>query len=190
MSSPRRAAGFTLIEILVVIGLMALLAGIFLPVLGGMLPFEIRSAARVLSSELGYASQRAVATGQTHRWVVDLGAQRFRLEYLHAEPPPQVEEFPTHADLLDLRPPRATREFRPVGTTHGNWRTLDQGGVWIDAVHIGDEEHEDDVVGVGFAPDGSADPAELLLEDEAGYRFRLRIVAFTGEVRVEEEPGA
>jgi prepilin-type N-terminal cleavage/methylation domain-containing protein len=183
-------AGFTLIEILIVLALMTLLAGIFLPGIGGVLPFEIRSASRVLSAELGYASQRAVATGEPHRWVVDLDAQRFRLEYLHEEPPPEAAELPTHAELLDLRPPRAAREFRPIEEKVGEWRRLDQSDVRIARVQIGDEEHDSGVVAVGFAPDGGSDPAEIRLEDGGGYRFRLRLIAFTGEVRVEEEPGA
>ena len=67
--------GLTLIEILVVVFLIAIFVRLFLPPLGGILPYEMRNASRELSAELQYASQRAITTGETHRWVVDLDEQ-------------------------------------------------------------------------------------------------------------------
>ena len=189
MTGLRRSSGFTLLEILIVISLMALFAGLYVGGLGAMLPFEIRSASRALAGDLGYASQRAVTSGELHRWVVDLDEQAFRLEELHRETP-DTAALPTHAELLDLAPPIEVTEFRPVENSYGNWRRLDEGAVWIDRVRVGDVDVGQGVIGIRFAPDGGADPAELFLEDDGGRRFALRILAFTGEIRVEELPDA
>ncbi len=186
----RRAAGFTLLEILLVISLMALFAGVYLGGIGAVLPFEIRSASRTLAGDLGYASQRAAMAGDLHRWVVDLDAQVFRLERLVREPRDFGAELATHSDLLDLAPPIEVSEFRPVENRYGDWRRLKGAGVWIARVRVGDDEVEEGVIGIRFAPDGGADPAKLLLEDDGGRRFAVRVLAFTSEIRVDELPDA
>jgi general secretion pathway protein H len=72
MTPGRRAAGFTLIELLAVVLIIGLIAGIALPNLslgGGRVAF---GEAQRLASVFGYARQRALATGQPHRVVIDL----------------------------------------------------------------------------------------------------------------------
>jgi type II secretion system protein H len=187
-----RDDGFTLFELLIVVAVMGLVAAIYLRGLtAGALPFEIRTAARVLAAELEYAGQRAIATGAPHRWVVDLDRQRFRLERELETPPPDPTEA-THAGLLDLTPPRPTREIVPVANRAGEWRRLDQDpdSVWIESARGAEDEEKAGEVAIAFSPDGGADPAQLELEDAYGRRMLLRVIAFTGEVRVEEPEGA
>ena len=64
--------------------------------------------------------------------------------------------------------------------------TIVRGSVWIDEVRVRDQDAAHGVIGISFAADGGADPAELMLRDDGGRRVRLRILPFTGEVRVEE----
>jgi hypothetical protein len=173
-----------------VISLMALIAGVYLGGFTSVLPYEIRTATRVLGAELEYASQRAVTTGELHRFVIDLDAQQFRLERLLVHEVTASPEEATHADLLDLRPPRPEREFAPVDNRYGEWRWLDEANVRVQAVQLADRAVESGAVGVLFASDGGADPAEILLEDAAGRRMLLRVIAFSGEVRAEELPDA
>lgn len=189
MAAARRHSGFTLFEILIVVGLMALFAGVYLQGLQGVLPFEIRAASRAVSGDLEYASQRAITSGELHRWVIDLDEQSFRIESLHEEPA-VASELPTHAELLDASAPRPLREFRPIENRHGEWRWLDEGGVWIEEVRVGSSGSRHGLTGILFAADGGADPAEVLLQDESGRRFLVRVLAFTGEIRVEELPDA
>jgi prepilin-type N-terminal cleavage/methylation domain-containing protein len=184
----RVSSGFTLLELLIVVLLMAVLGGVFIPNLGGSFAFRIRDAARELAGELEYTQQSAIATGQTHRWQVNLDDQTFRTERLHetwTEPEP---ELPTHSELLDLTPPRPSREFTPTSGGSGKWRRLQAPEVWIDEIRLGDERFQSDSAGITFAPDGGADPAEIWIVDENGLELRLRIVAFTGEIRIEEVP--
>ena len=181
-----RSAGFTLIELLIVVTLIALLAGVFLPSPGGALPFRIRNASRVVAAELEYTAQRAVATGRAHRWAVDLDRQAFRVEQLLEMSIVEVDELPTHSDLLDLAPPRAASEYAPVENNSGKWRYLDDPEVRVDEIRFGNEDIREGETAIAFAPDGGADAAEIWLLDESGLERRIRIVAFTGEVRSEE----
>ncbi len=186
MNGSRRSLGFTLVELLIVIALIAMLAGLLLPSAGGALGLRVRNASRVISAELEHTSQRAIATGIAHRWLVDLDAQRYRTERLLESPPEEPEGLPTHSELLDLAPPRASSEYTPLEDGSGRWRKLDDPEVRIDEIRIGDFEHRDSEVGVTFAPDGGADPAEIWLLDETGVEQRIRVLAFTGEIKSEE----
>ncbi len=186
MNSSDTSRGFTLIELLVAIGLMALLTAVFMPQLGGIFRFELKGASRALAAELEYTGQRAIATGTVHYWVLDLDTQSFRIERMRDTPPPPPSELPTHAELLDLRAPVRSFELVPVENRTGEWRSIEQGGVWIDRVRVGDEEFRAGTVSIAFGADGGADPAELILADEGERKLRIVIVPFTGEVRVEE----
>jgi hypothetical protein len=144
----------------------------------------------VLGAELEYASQRAVTTGELHRLVFDLDAQQFRLEQLLSHPAAKSPEEATHADLLDTKPPRPEREFVPVDDAFGEWRALDETSVRLAVVQVADQSFESGAVAVMFASDGGADPAQILLQDEAGRRMLLRVIAFSGTVSSEELPDA
>ncbi len=189
MRAARSAWGFTFLELLLVVALVALFYGLYLGGISAVLPMEMRTASRVVASELEYASQRAITTGTLHRWSVDLEQQAFRLEQLEVRLPPPQEDA-THAELLDLAPPRGEREFVPLAAKQGEWRVLDESGVTFESVQVADQLVTAGVIGVLFAPDGGADPAAVVLRDGAGRRTALRLIAFTGEVVVEELPDA
>jgi general secretion pathway protein H len=71
--------GFTLLELLVVLAVVSLLAGVTLPYLrfGGV---DARTAAQDLSAELALARSRAMATRRPANLVIDAGARRFGLD--------------------------------------------------------------------------------------------------------------
>ena len=88
--------------------------------------------------------------------------------------------------LLDLSPPSSLREYAPVENRSGEWRWLDDTDVAIDEVLIGDDSYAEGQAAVAFSPDGGADPAEVWLRDAAGREMRARVVAFTGEIHLED----
>jgi general secretion pathway protein H len=74
-------AGFTLIEMLVVLALMALIAGIAIPILGpGVSTAELKSSARKVAAGLRMAREDAVATRTDTRLVLDLEHRTFQIE--------------------------------------------------------------------------------------------------------------
>jgi prepilin-type N-terminal cleavage/methylation domain-containing protein len=179
--------GFTLLELLIVIFLIVLITGVFATSIGGGFGVHLRNSARSLAAELEYVSQRAVTTGRTQRFVVDLDRQVFRVE-MAAPPPPEPDPtLPEHAEGLSLAPPIDAHEFVPVDARIGEWRALDDAAdVAIREVRLGDQVRHDGAVAIGFSIDGSTDPAEIWLRDGHGYDVRVRLVAFTGEIRIEE----
>ncbi|MFI5316942.1 MAG: Tfp pilus assembly protein FimT/FimU [Myxococcota bacterium] len=184
----RRAdAGFTLLELLVVIFLIVLITGVFATSIGGGFGVHLRNSSRSLAAELEYVSQRAVTTGRTQRVVVDLDHQVYRAEMQLPPPPEPDETLPTHAEGLSLAPPIDTQEFVPVDASIGEWHALDDAeDVAIRLVKLGDESRNAGAVAIGFSSDGSSDPAEIWLRDGHGYDARIRLIAFTGEIRIEE----
>ena len=186
--TPRRAeAGFTLLELLVVLLLIVLVTGVFTTTLGGGFGVHIRNAGRTLAAELEYVSQRAVTTGKTQRVVIDLDQQVYRVEELPLPLDEAAGELPEHAENLDLAPPLTQLAFAPVEGRIGDWRALDDADeVRLREVRLADEAKQDGVIAIGFAPDGACDPAEIWLRDDGGYDLRVRLVAFTGEIRIEE----
>jgi prepilin-type N-terminal cleavage/methylation domain-containing protein len=184
----RTDAGFTLLEILIVVMLIALISGVFATTLGGGFGVHLRNAGRALSAELEYVGQRAVTTGRPQRFVIDLNEQVFRVEEL--PPPPETEgpgALPEHAERLSLAPPLETREFVPVDGRLGEWRALDdEDEVLLREVRLADEAKTEGAVAIGFSPDGGSDPAEIWLRDDGDYDLRIRLVPWSGEIRVEE----
>jgi len=182
--------GFTLLELLVVIFLIVLITGAFATNISGGFGVHMRNSARELAAELEYVGQRAVTTGHVQRFVIDLDHQVFRVEM---EKPPLDQDpnaaLPDHAESLSLAPPLEMHEFVPIEDRLGEWRSLpDAEDVAIRAVKLGDQVAQDGVVAVGFSIDGSTDPAEIWLRDGHGYDVGVRLVAFTGEIHIEEPP--
>ena len=177
--------GFSLIEMLVVIFLVGIIGTALAVNLGGRGSGALRASARVLAAELQFASETAVASGETHRLLIDLEGQRFRLEKLVVRDP-ERKRLGSNSSLIDLTPPAQEREYVPSDLSRGDWQRLDDDEVQIAAVRIGEVELTRDPAGIAFAPDGSADPGEITLSDDEN-EARLRILAFTSEVELVEE---
>jgi general secretion pathway protein H len=83
-----RASGVSLLELLVVLAILALAAGMVLPTFGNGVPTsELRSAARQLAAGLRVARSEAVAQKRETFLTVDLEGRRFKIDR-------QVREYP------------------------------------------------------------------------------------------------
>lgn len=77
----RRARGFTLLELLVVMVILAAVVGLVVPRFGAALPgVELKGAARDVASALRYARGRAIATRSDIAVVFDVDAATYRIE--------------------------------------------------------------------------------------------------------------
>ena len=76
-----RCGGVTMLELLVVLSIMAALAGLVLPMLGsGVSNGELKAATRQLAAGLRLARSEAVATRNETRVVLDLERRAFRID--------------------------------------------------------------------------------------------------------------
>ncbi len=177
----RHPAGFTLLEILVVMALVAVVAAVMATRIGNSSTVVLRASGRVVESELEFAAQRAMATGRAQRWVVDLDGQRFRIEE-HAEP----RDAPGPIDgPIDLAPPLPDASYGPIEhDRYGRWHELDEITIGIDEVIIAGESQMSGEVGIAFSPDGGADPATIWLLDPDSRELDIEVTGFTGEIRV------
>jgi general secretion pathway protein H len=91
----RLAHGFTLLEILIVLGLMAIVAGFVIPMFGGPVSTtELRGSARQLAAGLRLARSEAVAERRETFLVVDVGGKRFKVDR-----DPQEHALPSRVEL-------------------------------------------------------------------------------------------
>ena len=83
----RQAAGFSLIELLIVIALMAVLAGLVLPSSNPGIHDQLRSAARIMATDLAYGRSLAVANNSSYRFTFDPANNRYLLEHIGKDGP-------------------------------------------------------------------------------------------------------
>jgi general secretion pathway protein H len=77
---PRLDAGFTLIEIIVVLAIVGLIMGLGVNALRSLARSDLRGAATHLSGAMRFLFDRASTTGKTHRLVLDLEGGRYWAE--------------------------------------------------------------------------------------------------------------
>jgi prepilin-type N-terminal cleavage/methylation domain-containing protein len=77
----RQSAGFSLIELLLVIAVLAILAGLVLPRSNPSLYDQLRAAAQVLRTDLAYARSLAVTNNSSYRITFDATGNRYVLEH-------------------------------------------------------------------------------------------------------------
>ena len=130
--APRRAiSGVTLLELLIVLAIMAILAAVVLPLLGGsgVSTAELKSAARQVAAGLRVARSEALATRQETRVVLDLEQRTFRIDrdaHVHTLPKPiDVKLFTAQSDLVNERV--GAIRFFPDGGSNGGRVTVAAG---------------------------------------------------------------
>lgn len=64
----RAAAGFTLVELIVVIVILGIAAAIVVPMASSASGMQLRAAANMVAADLEYAKSLAIGTGQKHSW--------------------------------------------------------------------------------------------------------------------------
>ena len=190
MRSPRRHAGFTLIEMMAVVAIFALLAGFVAPNLGLLSSRRLQQQAEQISAQLELARQRAVVTGVPHRLAIDLEGGSFWLEWFVTQAEATGEsETPPVLDLrgataIPMAPPRAaTREFRPLPGMFGRANQL-EASVLFHGVQTPEGIVDRGEAFVVFERDGTASPTEIVLGDDDGHALALEVLPLAEAVRI------
>ncbi|MDX1434393.1 MAG: GspH/FimT family protein [Gammaproteobacteria bacterium] len=126
----RRSPGFTLVELLAVLLILALVAAAVIPSIGRSSAVEVRGAARTLVSGLRRARSHALTQLRAADFAVDVERREFRLP---GEPEPRT--LPERIDLtlftarsrLESESSGAIRFF-PDGSSTGGRITVSGGG--------------------------------------------------------------
>ena len=176
--SPRRAvraAGFTLIEILVVVVIMGIASAAILPHIGNSDDSKAISAARAILADVMYAQNQAITWRRTHYVRFTPDAERY--EVLQSIAPDSLITHP-----IDLTPFVMT--FGPAGR-----ETMRD--VTIETVDLdGKTTLAFDELGVPLAYDPlTASTAPLtagsIVVKCKAYQFTLTIEPFSGEIRIQ-----
>lgn len=75
-----RRGGFTLVEILVVVVILAIAAMMAIPMMSSASSVQLRSAANMIAADLEYAKSMAISTGQNFSVVFDEAAESYSIE--------------------------------------------------------------------------------------------------------------
>ena len=166
--------GFTLIEIMVVIVVIALVSALVIPNLGGSVGgLRIESAARQLAGLMDYCYQSATSTGRVHALLFNDEARAY---VVLAEPKadPALPE--------DVGEPK----LEPVALPGFVEREL-KVGIRLSSVRLFETDLAQDASGgirLLFFPDGSAEFARLTLVDESENQRIIVLDGMTGAARV------
>ena len=166
MTAARRARGFTLVELVMVVAIVMLAASAVVVNLDAVLPqARIESSARELSATLASARASSIAQGLPYRLEYDLdrGNPRFRVAL----------PFQAGGGI-------ATDDEQRVYT---DWKPLPE-GVRIDEVTIGTRVHRDGICRVVFQPNGNTiEHVVKIVRDTPPGTFHLVIQGLTGFVQ-------
>ena len=126
----QRLHGLSLLELLIVLALMAILAGITLPMFGpGVSTSALRGAARQVASGLRSARSEAVAQRRETFLVIDVAGKRFKIDQEageHKLPDGiSIKLFTAQNDLVDANV--GAIRFFPDGGSNGGRVTLAAG---------------------------------------------------------------
>jgi len=208
-----RQEAFTLLEILAVVAIFALIAGIAMPNFSALHSRNLKQQAQRLVSQLELARQRSIVTGVPHRFYIDLDGSAYRIEWLATEAmlnglddpggtgsgdpfsslPASAGETTEFGDFgappIDLSAPsEEAAEYHPIAGMAGRFVFLDESiafaGVETDGGWVDDGE-----TWIRFERDGSADPTTISIEHQSGGAVTLEVLPLADRIRVDYEAG-
>jgi len=178
----RTRLGFTLLEILLVVLVVAVVAGAFVPMaIESVEGARMRSALRDTVAVNKYARARAVLDRAPTAVLYHADVGELQLVRL-----PARRAF-TATDLTETPPPRLGGEPE-IGSTSASLelirtRSLPNGMRILD---VEGAAREEDTFFVVYTPSGMTDPHTVRLEDNRGDRSSVIVNGITGDIRLDD----
>jgi type II secretion system protein H len=188
--SGRDEWAFTLLELIAVVLIIGLVAGLAVPNLGLLGEQRLRDEAQRLAAELELARQRSVMTGIRHRLVLDLDESLYWTEWEVPEEEPAAPAAAGSDRPPSLSPPeRAESAFAPRPDPSGRgWRLDDD--VVFDGVEIDSGVVERGRLSLAFESDGTTEAIRIVLARPDGRALVLQVRPLAEAVRiVDDETG-
>jgi prepilin-type N-terminal cleavage/methylation domain-containing protein len=184
-----RRRGFTLIEILAVVFILALVAAFVVPDFGGLQARALRAEAEELGAQLELLRQRAIVTGVPHRLWMQLDEAEYRLEWQQpgADDGAPEEFDPSGNSPISLEAPRTGGlEYAPVPGNFGRLQIIKH-PFYFQGLETPDGWITRGEASVEFARDGTATYTEIYLEDPSGHRVALDVHPLDERVRLRDD---
>ncbi|MHB1036967.1 MAG: pilus assembly FimT family protein [Pirellulales bacterium] len=83
----RQSDGFSLLELLIVVAIMGIVAGLLLPSMSPSIHDQLEAAAQLVATDLAYGRSLAVANNSPYRFTFNLAQNRYILEHNEAAKP-------------------------------------------------------------------------------------------------------
>jgi general secretion pathway protein H len=164
--TPRCAAGFTLLELAVVLFIMGLVMLIAMPYFGGFQSSQLKSEARRLASRTNYLYEEAGAQKVMLRLVFDIDRNRYTVE--------RLDPFATQ--------PHFAPDTGPAGQPVNLPASVRLRDVWVE----GAGGFRRGAISTQFYPSGVADAALIHLADSDGAVITLAINPFNGRAAIAQ----
>ena len=158
-------AGFTLTELLVVIGIISIIGAIGTPTFLTQLPdYRLNGAARTVSSTLQFAKMSAASTGKQYRleFLLDTSPQRYQIQ--------QGNAFRGSDSWLTIQNPY---DIPPQ--------------VWIDHATDYRGTHYTGTSIIAFNPTGTSSSGGVYLANSSGKHRSVKVSSSTGRIRIAAE---
>jgi len=192
-AAPARDRAFTLIEILAVVAIFALIAGLALPNFSIVRGRNMKHQAQRIVGQIELARQRSIVTGIPHRLFIDVDAGAYRVEWLVSDDAQDDsasrfdDAFGGGESYIDLSAPRAAeRSFQPLSGPMGRMALLDDGSEFSGVETTGGWISGGETA-IHFERDGSADATTIVIEHESGLSVTLEVLPLADTVRVRHE---
>jgi type II secretion system protein H len=176
--------GFTLIELMVVMVLIGILSAMIIPEMKGTYGDALlRGSARELVNVFSIAYSRAVSLNEVHVVRIERSSGRYEIERQVRAQGKQTELLP----LKDVSGSSGDLDSRITIEVH-RLSDADSDNTDREASALPGNESQGEARSrpdeVTFYPDGTADAAEIVLRDNAGFGLRLKIDPITARVEI------